>query len=593
MMQCDEVQNLLAAYLDGGLAEDSFKATRAAIAQHVQGCESCRAERERLLATLKVATRVIQQAGEAIPVPDVHWGEIPAPQKVSTNPNHLRSHPMNEQIQSTMLAKPRGSFAAGFAFALVLILLAAGALMFNAIHQPQYGGAIQASYQVGDVFKVSDIHFSASSLLPRDTLIITAQVKTLQEVSGGYSTAIQIVGENGVLVTGDAALPFINAVDGLNSILPDQTLTLTTGVEMPDPIPLGSYRVLLGFYRADTGERLPAQDEAGNPLENGLMPLGTVEIAVPADSTQATVMAEVLPAGTVTPVVPITTPMPTVAPTVDPMTGGFLNNPIDVSTLPEYILPVGGGGGGGGGGGCPDIPADQTVAIFHASSEPEWLNLCLYDIPDLNEGTQFTAKLTSPAGKAYLRTYVLGWQDGMMVVIPQNVQQQAEVSFIESGTHRTPIDISLYFPAAQEYGEWKVEAALAGAMPFAQGSITVETDHPIYSVTDINDPLDPFAQPIYEPFKAGDHVLIAGRGVEINATGVLALYSTDPARMTSTSMVMMPYYAAQVTVTQDSLFRAEFVVGQQTPAQNYNLLLNPDPAEFKPLPNVMLWVRKE
>ncbi len=262
--------------------------------------------------------------------------------------------------------------------------------------------------------------------------------------------------------------------------------------------------------------------------------------------------------------------------------GGFTTNVIDVSALPEYTFPAGGGGGGGGGGGCPEqLGADQTVSQYEISHD-DWKGLCLYDIPDASNGAKFTVTLTSPSGRSFSEQYTISSDSVPPQVLP--VDQGRESGFIESDGPRRPIDLSVHFWAAQEYGDWHVEAVTATGQLFASGTVTVSTRRPIYSVTHFDDPLDPFMLILDARFYAGDRVLFAGRGLEAKSgqSMILALYSPDPARTSNTTVTMIPYYATRIAVAGDGTFRAEFMIGSHTPPAYFTAVFDPAPGAFKP-----------
>ncbi len=281
------------------------------------------------------------------------------------------------------------------------------------------------------------------------------------------------------------------------------------------------------------------------------------------------------------------------SPTADLATGlgGFTQNMVDVSTLPEYHIPSQGGGGGGGGeSGClSDIPASQTVSIRQGIYAEQKI-VCLYDPPNLSDGAKFAVTLTSPSGRSYSEQFIVRSPiegDPRPQVNPMDPGRDG--GFVESGSSRTPINLSLHFLAGQEYGDWRVEAAAKPGQPFASGIVTVDTKIPIYSVTHFDDPLDPFrTSPNNNSFEAGDRVLFAGRGLQAKPSVVLALYSVDTTRSTATTVVMIPNYATHIVVTGNGSFRAEFVVGSHTPVTNYSGVFDPVAGIFSPAPMNML-----
>lgn len=277
------------------------------------------------------------------------------------------------------------------------------------------------------------------------------------------------------------------------------------------------------------------------------------------------------------------TPIPSPTPDLALGLGGFTASAIDVSTLPEYEIPTQrGGGGGGGGGGCEEVDPSVTVGLYHIGWDSK--ELCLYDIPYIEDGGQFTVRLIAPSGLAYERTFTVDTSSGVPMVLSQgaNVTSYAsEIGFIASDQDRTPVSLWPIFPAAQQYGDWFVQAEQDG-QTFASGSVTVDAPEPIYSITRSDDPLDPFLTPLFDPFHAGDKVIYAGQGWEAGRSMIIALYAPDPARTDEVTTTMIPYYAVEVTPDESGAFRAEFVVGLDTSAQWYDVLFDPQPGEFKP-----------
>lgn len=309
--------------------------------------------------------------------------------------------------------------------------------------------------------------------------------------------------------------------------------------------------------------------------------------ALSEDAAEPTATAEdsAAPEETATPIA-TPTPAPTPTPDVLQTLGGFTENAIDPTSLPEYEVPTGGGGGGGGSSGCPEIDVTQSVYLIDSGGDAK--ELCLYDLPNLAEGSRFTVTLTSSGGRQYSATFTAAADPNapdLLTLVREASPQSAPAGYVQTGSLRTPLSLGVYFPAAQDYGTWNVEAAVEGGAPnsiFASGTIEVATQEPIYSVTHRDDPLDPFAIPVMRTYHAGDEVIFAARGLEPGRSLILGLYAPDEARTTTTTMVMTPRYGAHITVDDEGAYRVVFVVGTETPLTYFTALFDPQPDVYRP-----------
>jgi hypothetical protein len=292
--------------------------------------------------------------------------------------------------------------------------------------------------------------------------------------------------------------------------------------------------------------------------------------ATPTDSTTITATVTDSSTSTTVPATETATPSPTQAPgpmpTLESAAGGFVENAVDISGLPEYELPdTGRPGDPMAGEGCDQddnsIPESQTVAsvrnpeikafqLTPAHLSTMWL-VCLYDIPDTTPGTKFTVRLTSPSGNVFSREYTI-W-DG------NSIPQSPNPIMVWWYYDRDPIFIYLEFQAAQEYGDWLVEGISSDGRTFASGSVMIDAPGPVYSVSLPDDPLDPFTRPL-QTFVPEQRLLFAGRGLEAGRELVLAVYIRDPDRETEDTLTMVPRFARRITVADDGTFRAEFVL---------------------------------
>lgn len=586
-MHCNDVQDLLAAYLDGGIDDGQ---TRAEIASHLDGCADCRAERDSLAMVLAQVAPVIKAAGNAITVPDA----TPNPVRVAPtirrpvlrlpfNSNHKdRDKPMTNQ-QTPPPARRITALNGALTFALSLVLLAFVWLIFNgAMRQSPAGGGTETpeETQAAEQSPAEIIEFgghewgvirlngydltlngapfdpTTDALNAGSTLTVSFDLDTIDS-TGGSGMFVQLLDASGQVVSeGNTMLPYEpydSTLDALVDIPPDATGQ--------------SFTLVGGLYRLQSGLRLPVTGSAQS----------TGDALILFDDVVAAEIAEV-------------TPTPPPAATVDPLatTGGFRESTIDLSTLPEYVLPTDqGGGGGGGGGGCPEV--EPQVGIALGAEGGDWRSVCIYGIPDVSHGAEFTLTAVSPSGVSYEADYQVSVDSQGILAVQVTDAPNAPIGSIWTQNERNTMSFNLYFPAAQEYGEWLVKGTNAAQGDFAIGTINVVASEPIYSVTHADAVLDPFVVYQQPSFTAGDEVVFAMRGNPSGIPFVIALYREDESRRTDAQYVMIPAYAVLAAARDESGFRREvFVVGTETPTVYYTGVIDPKPQQWEPAPFGML-----
>lgn len=133
------------------------------------------------------------------------------------------------------------------------------------------------SASLGDSISLLGYDLSSRQPRPGEDLIVTLYWRAEADGEGWYKVFTHLVSTGGELVTQHDSVPASGAAP---------TTEWISGEVVVDDHPLslpvdtvgGEYKVLVGMYSPDTGERLIAQDAQGTPYPDRAVPLGTVVV---------------------------------------------------------------------------------------------------------------------------------------------------------------------------------------------------------------------------------------------------------------------------------------------------------------------------
>ncbi len=109
-----------------------------------------------------------------------------------------------------------------------------------------------------------------------DRLRVGVQLEATGPVDEDYVLFIHVLDSNGKLAM-QSDSPALNGDWTTSALIPGVALGAERAIDLKDVRP-GVYRVVLGLYSLPSLERLPVLDANDQPLPDGLIPLGTVEV---------------------------------------------------------------------------------------------------------------------------------------------------------------------------------------------------------------------------------------------------------------------------------------------------------------------------
>lgn len=314
----------------------------------------------------------------------------------------------------------------------------------------------------------------------------------------------------------------------------------------------------------------PASDEAAEAEEEpAAEAVQTDENQAPADPVQPTAA---LPAQ----------PTPSAR-------GGFIGlNSFALSELPP--LEGLGGGAGGGGVACPvDAPPEGSdPTITYAWTGPGTFTLCIYGLAAQVGAPEFSVILTAPDGTVYSETYniVNGAEVGHESI--ENALQGSRTPFDvyvgrgDPGTDGRMDSIEVFiFMTADVFmkGNWTIRAERTDGQGWFEVIEFLDSPGRWLTILPQGQTTDPFLTEFrsgFGPYSDGQVVSIYGTGHPENSDLVIALYGGERTPAPDSPFeIAQPQYAAVIRTDERGNFRADFQVGPETPADNYDVVINP------------------
>lgn len=138
---------------------------------------------------------------------------------------------------------------------------------------------VETDFRFGDAIRLTGYDRSAEAVQPGDSLTLRFYWNAPQTPADNYSLFIHLIpaDEYTVLAQADGA-PAVPERPTLTWNEPSETLISPAfTVTIPPDLPAGEYRVMVGLYNYQTGQRLPVSDGNNAPLGDAL-PLMTLQV---------------------------------------------------------------------------------------------------------------------------------------------------------------------------------------------------------------------------------------------------------------------------------------------------------------------------
>lgn len=117
----------------------------------------------------------------------------------------------------------------------------------------------------------------ATPMKPGDALALTFVWQPQRTMDEALARSLQLLDASGALVAQQDGIPCSEGCPA-TSWLPNEYLLDTAALELPADLPPGPYRVIVGWYSAESQERLPAVNGDGAPLPDNMAPLPDVVV---------------------------------------------------------------------------------------------------------------------------------------------------------------------------------------------------------------------------------------------------------------------------------------------------------------------------
>jgi hypothetical protein len=138
------------------------------------------------------------------------------------------------------------------------------------------GNIAPASDRIGEALRVMGFQLPAV-IRAGDDLRVGAQVEALQPIYEDDVLFFHLLDSSGALIAQSDSLALAGDWSTA-ALIPHQPLGFERVIDLPDDLPPGRYRVLMGAYRWPSLERLPVSDAAGVTLPDGVIEVGWLEV---------------------------------------------------------------------------------------------------------------------------------------------------------------------------------------------------------------------------------------------------------------------------------------------------------------------------
>ena len=138
------------------------------------------------------------------------------------------------------------------------------------------GQVIDADFMLGDSLHVTGFSLP-SEAAANDKLSIGIRIEAMRQIYEDYIFFFHLFDINGVAVA-QTDSPILTGDWTTAALIPDVPLGVRRMIDLPEDLPEGRYRLVMGMYSYASQERLPVYDGQGNLLPDGLIEMGWIKI---------------------------------------------------------------------------------------------------------------------------------------------------------------------------------------------------------------------------------------------------------------------------------------------------------------------------
>jgi 4-amino-4-deoxy-L-arabinose transferase-like glycosyltransferase len=139
-----------------------------------------------------------------------------------------------------------------------------------------------AGVTLGESIELAGWSLAEEAVLPGEMIRLALFWQAMGPIGERYTGFVHLVDSNGRLVSQQDSEP-LAGFRPTESWEQGEVIRDPVGLLVPAGTPAGMYRLLVGFYHPETGERLPVLDAGGHPLGD-VVPLGTIQVGAEPDA---------------------------------------------------------------------------------------------------------------------------------------------------------------------------------------------------------------------------------------------------------------------------------------------------------------------